>query len=268
MKEFITRTITAFFLIIAAYFWIRFVPGHYFSIILFLLISAGAYELLKLSKPGSHSKIIIFVNGLIIALSFTFGKPDLPLAIMIVIVLTGLFFLFSTTGKEKLDTFVRDIGIHFLIVFYLYIPLYFVFELKKMGPNYLFFLIFVIAVGDSAAYFIGSAIGKHKIYQVASPRKSLEGLIAAIVFAAFSGWLALLIFPVTAPVKIWIAILTGGIIGLFSQLSDPVESLFKRAAGQKDSSSILPGHGGILDRLDSYIFCAPVLFYLVRYLWA
>jgi len=267
MKELLTRTITAFFLIIAAYFLIRFVPEHYFSIILFLLIGAGAYEFLKLSKPATHSKIIIFVNGLVIALSFTFGKPDLLLAIMIVIILTGLFFLLTTTGKEKLDTFVRDIGIHFLIVFYLYIPLYFMFELKKMGPNYLFFLIIVIALGDSAAYFIGSAIGKHKIYKVASPNKSLEGLIAAIVFAGFAGWLALLIFPVTAPVKIWIAVLTGSVTGLFSQLSDPIESLFKRAAGQKDSGSILPGHGGILDRLDSYIFCAPVLFFLIRYLW-
>ena len=101
----------------------------------------------------------------------------------------------------------------------------------------------------------------------ASPNKSLEGLIAAIVFAGFAGWLALLIFPVAAPVKIWIAVLTGSITGLFSQLSDPIESLFKRAAKQKDSGSILPGHGGILDRLDSYIFCAPVLFYLIRYLW-
>jgi len=182
-------------------------------------------------------------------------------------VLTGLYFLVATRSKERLQSFVRDIGIHYLAIFYLYIPLYFMFQLKELGPNYLFFLILVIAIGDSAAYFIGSAFGKHKIYPVASPNKSLEGLIAAIIFAAFSGWLSLLIFPLPAPVKIWVAVVTGGIIGLFSQLSDPIESLFKRAAGEKDSGSILPGHGGFLDRIDSYIFCAPVLFYLVKYLW-
>jgi phosphatidate cytidylyltransferase len=61
--------------------------------------------------------------------------------------------------------------------------------------------------------------------------------------------------------------ISAAVIGLFSQLSDPVESLFKRSAGQKDSGTLLPGHGGILDRLDSYIFCAPLLFFLIKYFW-
>ena len=112
---------------------------------------------------------------------------------------------------------------------------------------------------------MGSVIGKHKIYPVASPKKSLEGVIAAIVFASISGWLSKLIFPVD--VALWVAIVTGGIIGFISQVSDPVESLFKRAANKKDSGSILPGHGGILDRVDSYIFCAPILFYIIEYFW-
>lgn len=267
MKDLSKRVMTTIPLVIAAFFLIKYVPAKFFSILLYLLISAAVYEFLKMTKPVYHSKIIIFLNGLIIALSFTFGKPGLLSAIMIAVILTGLYFLVATRSKERLDSFVRDIGIHHLTIFYLYIPLYFMFQLKQLGPNYLFFLILVIAIGDSAAYFVGSAFGKHKIYPVASPNKSLEGLIAAIIFAAFSGWLSLLIFPLAAPVKIWAAVVTGGIIGLFSQLSDPIESLFKRAAGEKDSGSILPGHGGFLDRIDSYIFCAPVLFYLIRYLW-
>jgi phosphatidate cytidylyltransferase len=139
------------------------------------------------------------------------------------------------------------------------------FKLKELHPNYLFFLIFVIAIGDSAAYFLGKAFGKHKIYPVASPNKSLEGLIAAVIFAAGSGWLSVILFPVE--VKVWMAVVTGAIIGGLSQVSDPIESLFKRAANKKDSSSLLPGHGGILDRVDSYIFCAPVLFYIIDYFW-
>ncbi|MEI6614855.1 MAG: phosphatidate cytidylyltransferase, partial [Chrysiogenales bacterium] len=149
--------------------------------------------------------------------------------------------------------------------FYLYLPLYFLLELKKLGANFLFFLILVIAIGDSGAYFVGSVFGKHKIYPVASPNKSLEGLIAAVLTAALSGWLSIWLFPIT--VKLSTAMISAAVIGLFSQLSDPVESLFKRAAGQKDSGTLLPGHGGILDRLDSYIFCAPLLFYLIKYFW-
>lgn len=265
MKEFITRTITAFFLLIGAYALIRFVPPVWFSGVLFILITMGAFELKRLAQPKTFSTIIMVLSGLIIGLSFTFGKNYLLPGIMLIIVLTGLFFLIAIRQKEKLDTFIRDIGVHFLAVFYLYIPLYFMFELKQLGPNYLFFLIFVIVVGDSAAYFVGSAMGKHKIYPVASPNKSLEGLIAAIVTAGLTGCLLTIVFPV--PVVVWKAVVTGAVVGLFSQLSDPIESLFKRAAGQKDSGNLLPGHGGILDRVDSYIFCAPVLFYIITYLW-
>jgi phosphatidate cytidylyltransferase len=235
--------------------------------VLFLIISAAAMELVKLAQPGTGSKLIILLNGIVIACSFTFGKPDLMLAVVIILVSNGVFFLFSIKQKEQLNTFIKDIGIHFLVIFYLYVPLYFLFKLKELHPNYLFFLILVIAIGDSAAYFIGKPLGKHKIYPVASPNKSLEGLIAAVIFAAASGWLSVVLFPVEVEVKVWIAVVTGAIIGGLSQVSDPIESLFKRAADKKDSGSLLPGHGGILDRVDSYIFCAPVLFYIIYYFW-
>lgn len=269
VKEFLTRTITAFFLIIAAYALIKFAPDQWFSLVLFLLISAGAYELVKLTQPVKYSMILVWLTGFIVALSFTFRKtgsqPDLLPGMMLILVLTGLFFLLSIRRREDLETFIRDMGIHFLMVFYLYVPLYFILELKRLGPHFLFFMIFVIAVGDTGAYFVGSAIGKHKIYPVASPKKSLEGLIAAVITAALTGWLSIVVFPL--PVKVWQAMVTGGVMGLLSQVSDPIESLFKRAAGKKDSGAILPGHGGILDRLDSYIFCAPVLFYIIIYCW-
>jgi len=265
MKELITRTITAFFLIIGAFVLIKYVPLPYFSIVLFLIISAAAVELVNLAQPQTKSKPVIFFNGIVTACSFTFGKPDLMETVIIILVSNGVFFLFSIKQKEKLNSFIKDIGVHFLVIFYLYVPLYFLFKLKELHPNYLFFLILVIAIGDSAAYFIGKPFGKHKIYPVASPKKSLEGLIAAVIFAAASGWLSIVLFPVQ--VTTWTAIITGGIVGGLSQVSDPIESLFKRAADKKDSGSLLPGHGGILDRVDSYIFCAPVLFYIIDYLW-
>ncbi len=265
MKEFITRTTTAFILIAFAYAIIKFIPPLYFSAFLFIIIGMGAMELLKLTNPVTQSPILIFLSGLVIALSFTLGKPDMSMSIIIIMISFGIYFLFSIRKKENLETFVRDFGIHFLIIFYLYVPLYYMFKLKKLDPNFLFFLIFVIAIGDSFAYFLGKAFGKTKIYPVASPKKSLQGLIASIVFAGASGWLSIIIFPVK--VNPWIAVATGAIMGLFSQLSDPIESLFKRAANKKDSSSLLPGHGGVLDRVDSYIFCAPALYYIIQYFW-
>ena len=265
MKEFIKRTITALFLIPFAYAIVKFLPLLFFSLAVFIIISLAVFEFLKLAKPKTSSKLLTLIFGLLIGFSFTFEKPDLTMTIIIISISSGLFFLFAVNQKDKLNSFIRDIGINFLTVFYLYIPLYYLFELKKIGPNYLFFLIFVIAIGDSGAYLFGRAMGKIKIYPVASPNKSLEGIVAAFITASASGWLSQLLFPVEA--TLLCAVISGGIMGLLSQLSDPVESLFKRASGQKDSGTLLPGHGGVLDRIDSYIFCAPTLFYLIKYFW-
>lgn len=265
MKEFITRTTTAFFLISFAYFSIEYLPDLYFSILLFMIISVGVYEFLELTKPSVVSISIIYLNGLLVAFAFTFGKISPVEVIYISIFSFGLFFLFSIREKEKLETFIKDYGIHMLTITYLFIPLYFIFLLRKIGPNYLFFLLFVIAVGDTGAYFIGRLIGKHKIYPVASPKKSLEGIISAVVTAGITGWISIYVFPIKINMKI--AIVTAALTGLISQLSDPVESLFKRASGKKDSGSILPGHGGVLDRVDSYIFCAPFLYFVIKYIW-
>jgi phosphatidate cytidylyltransferase len=239
MKDLGKRLPTTAALIVFAYVSIRFLPVIYFAVLLYLLISLAVLELIKLTRPQTYSWPLIFANGLLIGLAFTVKQIDLLYALMVILIVNGLFFLFTCKSQERLASFVRDWGILWLTTVYLYLPLFFLLELKKIGANYLFFLILVIAVGDSGAYFVGSAIGKHKIYPVASPKKSLEGLLAAVPTA----------------------------IGLFSQLSDPVESLFKRAAGQKDSGVLLPGHGGVLDRVDSYIFCAPLLFYLIRFFW-
>jgi len=272
MKDLARRLPTTAFLVAFAYAAIRYLPVPYFAVVLYLLVSLAAWELLRLTRPSRHVWPLAYVNGLFVALSFTLPEVFLTNALVGCLLFDGLFFLFATRSPERLVVFARDWGIIVLTVFYLYIPLFFMLELKKLGPNYLFFMILVIAIGDSGAYFVGSAIGKHKIYPVASPRKSLEGLIAAILTAGLSGWLSILLFPIpTTTVKsgpsIFSAILTGALIGLFSQLSDPVESLFKRAASQKDSGTLLPGHGGVLDRVDSYIFCAPLLYFTVFLFW-
>ncbi len=265
MKDLARRLPTTAFLIVFAYAAIRYLPIPYFSAVLYLLVSLAALELLRLTRPSRHVWPLAFTNGLLVALAFAFPEAYIGLALIGCLLVDGLYFLFTVKSKERLDSFARDWGILALAVMYLYFPLYFMLNLKRLGPNYLFFMILVIAIGDSGAYFIGSAIGRHKIYPVASPKKSLEGLIAAVLTAAPSGWLSLVLFPL--PVKIPVAMLSAALIGLFSQLSDPVESLFKRAAGQKDSGTLLPGHGGVLDRVDSYIFCAPLLYILVLYFW-
>ena len=111
---------------------------------------------------------------------------------------------------------------------------------------------------DSAAYFAGRSFGKRKLFERVSPNKTWEGAIAGFLAAVVVFWLAReLVIPYLSLTN---AIVCGLIVGVFGQMGDLVESLLKRDAGVKDSSSLIPGHGGVLDRFDSLLFAAPLLF--------
>jgi phosphatidate cytidylyltransferase len=115
-----------------------------------------------------------------------------------------------------------------------------------------------IWVCDSGAYFAGRAFGRHKLFPRVSPKKTWEGAVAGFVAA-------LLMFVVLRGLllpylSLRDALVCGGVIGVFGQVGDLAESLLKRDAGVKDSSTIIPGHGGVLDRFDSLLFVAPLLF--------
>jgi phosphatidate cytidylyltransferase len=115
-----------------------------------------------------------------------------------------------------------------------------------------------IWICDSAAYFIGRWLGRNKLFERVSPKKTIEGAVAGLLFAIAAFLIAK---ALALPYLTWAqALVCGSIIGIFGQLGDLVESLLKRDAGVKDSSSILPGHGGLLDRFDSLMFVSPLLY--------
>jgi phosphatidate cytidylyltransferase len=124
-----------------------------------------------------------------------------------------------------------------------------------LGPWMVLYLVFLVATADSAAYFVGRRFGKRRLASNVSPGKSLEGvagaLLATTIFATAAG-LAFGFVPLLGFVVVSL------ITGLASILGDLSESVFKRRAGLKDSGSIVPGHGGILDRIDSYTAAAPI----------
>jgi len=122
----------------------------------------------------------------------------------------------------------------------------------------------VIFIGDTGAYAVGSWCGRHKLVPLASPRKTWEGSFGGVVFACLGGAAAQqILLPEAA---LWKAVIFAFVVHFIAQVSDPLESLFKRAAGVKDSSNILPGHGGFLDRVDSLILAGPLFYYLLKYI--
>jgi phosphatidate cytidylyltransferase len=129
----------------------------------------------------------------------------------------------------------------------------------ERGKDLLLLLAFTVWAGDTAAYFVGSAIGKHKLAPKISPKKSWEGSIANVAASLLMAHIARLTF--IQSIDGTDVLILGFAISVIGQLGDLFESVLKRAAEIKDSGNILPGHGGILDRIDSLIFTAPVLYY-------
>ncbi len=121
-----------------------------------------------------------------------------------------------------------------------------------------------IWICDSAAYFAGRALGRHKLFERVSPKKTWEGAVAGFIFAvlAFIGAKALLL----PYMSYGSAVVCGAIVGIFGQLGDLAESLMKRDAGVKDSSALIPGHGGAFDRFDSLMFVSPLVFFYLDFI--
>jgi phosphatidate cytidylyltransferase len=134
--------------------------------------------------------------------------------------------------------------------------------IEEAGRNFVFFALFTTFASDTAAFFVGRAWGKHKLAPKISPGKTWEGTVAGV----FGAIIVSLLFTLLLPIGYWQAIVLGIVVSIFGQLSDLVESLFKRNMGVKDSSHLIPGHGGFLDRIDSVVFVGVVVYYYV--IWA
>jgi phosphatidate cytidylyltransferase len=128
--------------------------------------------------------------------------------------------------------------------------------------GYLLFLVFAVEINDVAAFTFGKMFGKRKLREQISPNKTLAGSIGAIAVSLLLPWLLWFSFPHFSPALL---ILTGLIVGIGGQLGDLVISYIKRDIGIKDMGATIQGHGGILDRVDSMIFVAPIFFHMVRW---
>jgi phosphatidate cytidylyltransferase len=185
-------------------------------------------------------------------------------AITIVISIKLLFYLFNTK-KNGFKTHTH----YFLLFGYVILPFiltnYIAMGIKGYNPKILISIIVLIWTNDTFAYLVGKNLGKNKLFPSVSPKKTVEGFVGGLIFTIIGGILLSKYFIMTSNLYIWTVI--AAIVSVFSTLGDLIQSKFKRVAGIKDTGNIMPGHGGILDRLDSIIFVIPFinLFYLILY---
>jgi len=262
------RLPTAIVLIFLAFLTIQYAPDWIYFCVVQLLILAALWELYKLIWGKEHlvEKIMGTIIAVNIAFSYYFLNWPLTNALFTSLLILGVYFVFSINRIEKLSLFPQNIAVVFFGAFYLSFTLNF-FNLirKEYGPYPVYFLLAVIFIGDTGAFLIGRLIGKHKMAPIASPRKTWEGSFGGILSAVAAGGI-MQIFFLHGDALLWKSLLLAFLIHVVAQVSDPLESLFKRAVGVKDSSNILPGHGGFLDRLDSLILAGPFFYFLLKYI--
>ncbi|UOD35329.1 phosphatidate cytidylyltransferase [Deferribacteraceae bacterium V6Fe1] len=255
------RIITAIVLIPSLIFFIIYSTDLVFFIGLLALILVAAYEFSKLIDKAGYKnlKLPTILGSILIPFSFYIERVDVFL--FSVFVISFLSLVIKLFGSKPLDDTYRTVGFTFLNVFY--VPFYFSFVqlLKNINYHYIFYLLVIIWASDTFAYFFGIKFGKHRLYEIISPKKSIEGLIAGLVGAVLVGLIYSLVFLKLSIVHTLISsflVAAAGVVG------DLVESMFKRKASVKDSGNLFPGHGGMLDRIDSLLFGAPVLYFYVE----
>ena len=201
-----------------------------------------------------------FFTAFFIIVAYYALKKDWALAHSAILTLSAIVTMIATMFlKERPKQAIVDIAVTLLGMIYIgWFFSYFIFirALTEHGA-YLLFLMGTIWALDIVAFLFGSKFGRHKLWPSVSPKKSIEGAVAGFACALIAAY----IFGYYAGFTTVHSLILGGIIGVVAQFSDLIESLIKRDAGVKDSSSLVPGHGGILDRMDSFIFTTPVLYY-------
>jgi phosphatidate cytidylyltransferase len=240
---------------------------------LFLIVALAGYrEFSNISRQlnaypskvaGSVMAIAVYV--LIVSFNFNLIPATMLYLLLLVPVLLAVVELFRKTSSPLTNLSMALFGIAWIVVPLALLSGFFALgeELKWRETGLLLGFFLILWIYDSGAYIFGSAFGKHKMIERISPKKSWEGFLGG----AFSGLLvAYLVSASFTVLTLWEWLLTGVLIIVFGTFGDLIESMFKRNAGIKDSGSILPGHGGILDRFDAVLIAAPFVYILTRML--
>jgi phosphatidate cytidylyltransferase len=226
--------------------WIfAFVIGGFAALAVEEFLALGAAR--GIGRPGRW----FLVPAALIAVSFIGG----PAWVLTALTISAIGLLSVTVFRSPIDAAMGRVAVGLAAVVYCSITLGF---LVMMARELILVLLAIIWAGDAAAYYGGRAFGRHPLAPRVSPKKTVEGSIAGLVGSLIVG-IVLGVFYLDEP---WSTLAPVSLLtGVVGQVGDLAESVLKRSAGVKDSSSILPGHGGILDRLDSLFFTAPVFYW-------
>jgi len=291
--QLLKRILTATLLIPIVLLLVLRAPGSVVALVTALVALLAVQELLKISEAYKvrpfHWPTYIFVGLFFLFLAVNFGR-DTPLLSTSVFAGSAVFvaaiapFVFLVIGMRRADLstgFPAAMTSAFAFA-YIALPLGCLVQIREQasGAFLLLYLLLLVWAGDIFAYFVGRSLGRHLMAPRVSPKKTWEGALASMIASVGVG---MILYNYALPISttllnarliekkdglfalekapLWPIILLSAAINIAAQLGDLVESLIKRGAGRKDSGTILPGHGGMLDRVDALLFAAPLLWY-------
>lgn len=244
-----------------------------FVTIAVLALGAGLFEFYILTKKLElkADATVGYFGAAILTVAFIFDAPSkVPDLLLLSIALFIIATLITQTFRFQVDfsKMLVGIGATLLGVFYVIFLGGYLISIRTgfdtfLSTKLLGFFFLIIMGADSGAYFAGKFLGKHKLAPKISPNKTVEGLIGGIVASlAFAVLAHYWFFP---ELTLKFALPLAGVMAIISVFGDLAESAMKRGSDTKDAANILPGHGGLLDRLDSLLFNAPILYYFARF---
>lgn len=237
----------------------------FFALFVGLATAVGLleYYALVLPRETMAKKTAALVLGLTLVFSFWAGVQVVPAVLVMVLFCSAAICLLRFDRETPMAEVVYKQMLGFVYVPFLLGHLVLI-RGWNHGATWMFFLLAVIIAGDTVAYYVGKAFGRHKLSPSISPGKTVEGALGGLVGNVLIGALfKTCCFPELGW-GYWIILLIG--MGTLGQAGDLFESMLKRSVQQKDSGNILPGHGGLLDRIDALLFAAPTLYYFKTYL--
>lgn len=258
----ITRTVVALIALPLVVLPIWF-GGISFALLALVIVLAGGYEFYKLLTAGGYHPVLPLGLVWIAALTLTGLQPGMPLLLPIItfgFMVTYVYVFFQ--HREPISTWIATaIG-----ALYLGVMVGQMVALRYL-PNGFWWLalgLLVTWANDAAAYFVGVTLCRHRLWPRISPKKTWEGTLGGWLFGALFGGLCVYLFPL--PIPIWQGVLIGAVGSMLGLLGDLAISVLKRQVGVKDAGKLFPGHGGMLDRLDSALFVLPFVYQVAFWL--
>lgn len=236
-----------------------------FAVLVCAVSFLGLYEFYRMALPGRHAEVFTaaLIGAPLVLVPLFDGLLLLPvLSALVLVASIALLFGFNDIRQSALEW-------AFLAGGLLYVPLLLsqllLLRSEAYGANWILLLMLIVMTGDTAAFYTGTSFGRHKLYPAVSPNKSIEGALGGLVGSVCGAFIAkYTFFPQLGVVDCMVTALVLGVLG---QTGDLFESLLKRSFGVKDSGTLVPGHGGILDRLDSIIFAAPAAWWYAHFIF-